>query len=156
LRVRDFPRATVVSLPFICVALGACAATQSGKIGDQPAVGLGQEFTLTLGESIGMSGKQAIIEFSKVIEDSRCPMNARCIWEGNAKIALEIKEFSAADGKGKVLEVLGSTIELNTSSRFPTRQKVSDFTLELIRLEPTPMAGAQTTGYAVTLIGVSP
>ena len=117
------------------VLLGACA---SGKQAVEP----GTEFALPLGESIGIDDTQVIIHFSKVIDDSRCPMNARCVWEGNAKIAVEM---------------MNATVELNTSTRFATKQTVAGFTVELIRLEPSPLAGAQTTGYIATLaVGAAP
>jgi len=140
------------------IVLCACTSVKQHDAAGRPPVKLGEEFTLALGESIGVAGGQVILEFDRVLEDSRCPMNARCIWEGNAKIELAIREFSPWPGGGKAaLEVLDSTAELNTSSRFATTQKVSDFTVQLLRLEPTPVAGAQITSYVVTLIaGGSP
>jgi hypothetical protein len=43
-------------------------------------------------------------------------------------------------------------VRLGDSERFETRQRVSDLTIELRHLEPTPMAGAQTEGYVATLL----
>jgi hypothetical protein len=137
--------------------LCACASVKQPDVADRQPVKLGEEFTLALGESIGVAGGQVILEFKQVLEDSRCPVNVRCIWEGNAKIELAIREFSPSPGGGKALEVLASTAELNTSSRFATKQKVSDFTVQLLRLEPTPVAGTQIANYVATLIaGDSP
>jgi hypothetical protein len=125
------------------VLLGACASVkQDGATSGRPSANPGTEFALARGESMRIADTQAIIHFSKVIDDSRCPMNARCIWEGNAKVAVEM---------------MGVTVELNTSTRFATKQTVAGVTVELIRLEPSPMAGAQTTGYVATLIaGAAP
>ena len=129
--------------------LSACGTVKQGEApSGKPSAGPGTEFALALGESIGIAGTQLIVTFSKVPEDSRCPMNARCVWEGNAKIALEVRVSPSSPG---------SAVELNTSTRFATTQNVSGFTVELRRLEPMPMAGAQTTGYIATLsIGAAP
>jgi hypothetical protein len=144
-------------IPVLCMTLlSSCASVKQHDAAGRPPVGFGEEFTLALGDSIGVAGKQVILEFEQVLEDSRCPVNVRCVWEGNAKIALAIKEFSPRAGGGSSLEVLSSTVELNTSSRFATKQKVSDFTVELLRVEPTPVAGAQTRHYVITLIAGIP
>jgi hypothetical protein len=107
-------------------------------------VKFGEEFTLALGESAGIETKSVAVRFDAVLEDSRCPMNARCIWEGNARIAL------AVTGS------LRARYELNTSSRFNTREKITDFVIELRRLEPDRVAGAPTKGYIATLFVGAP
>ena len=119
--------------------LSACAAAPPSR----PPVKPGEEFTLALGEAVGIEQKGILLRFEKVVEDSRCPMNARCIWEGNARIEIKVSGPAAA------------RYELNTSTRFNTSAKITDFTLELRRLEPDRLAGAPTRGYAATLfVGV--
>ena len=102
-------------------------------------VRMGEEFRLALGESVGIERKHVILKFDAVLEDSRCPMNARCIWEGNARIAIKASDKAAA------------RYELNTSTRFNTLEKIADFVIELRRLDPDRVAGAQTSGYVATL-----
>lgn len=114
----------------------ACASVPPAR----PPVKIGEEFTLALGESVGIERKNVIVKFEKVIEDSRCPMNARCIWEGNARIAIWASDTVAG------------RYELNTSTRFNTREKITDFVIELRRLEPDRVAGAPTKGYVATLL----
>ncbi|MBN2263032.1 MAG: hypothetical protein JW735_08970, partial [Prolixibacteraceae bacterium] len=46
--------------------------------------------------------------FDELMEDSRCPMNANCVWEGNAKIRLSLKSSDDQE----------HSIELNTNSNF--------------------------------------
>lgn len=129
--------------------LGGCASIkQDPARAGIPTVKLGDEFTLALGESVDFTQKGVIINFDKVLEDSRCPTNARCVWEGNARIAVEVMEFG---GDSRALDVTGSTLELDTSSRFATRKRYGDFVVELRRLEPMPTAGAQTSKYIATL-----
>ena len=67
-----------------------------------------------------------IIRPVKVIEDSRCPMNARCIWAGTVKIeAIWIRP-----GDDRMIELeLGKAMPL------------ADGTLELTDVSPSRMAG---------------
>jgi len=128
-----------ILLAGVSLLLTACAVAPAAR----PPVRPGEEFTLALGESVGIAQKGIVLEFERVIDDSRCPMNARCIWEGNARIV--ISSGGAAAGLH----------ELNTSTRFDTRTHIADFVLELRRLEPDRLAGAPTKGYVATLfIGV--
>lgn len=60
----------------------ACASIDS--IVAQPGV----SFTLPLGKTAAVSGTTTHLTFRAVTEDSRCPMNAVCVWEGAAKIAI--------------------------------------------------------------------
>jgi len=132
------------------LVLTACAAKPPARA----PIKVGEEFTLALGESVGIDQKNVIVAFEKVVEDSRCPMNARCIWEGNARIALKATEFTPGHA-ANTLDVAEKTHELNTSTRFSTREKITDFVIELRRLEPDRLAGTPTKGYVATLfVGV--
>lgn len=115
----------------------------------------GEEFPLREGELKGVAGGSFAIRFERVLEDSRCPMNARCIWEGNARIAIRAGSFP----RGKVArerDSLHSMLELNTSERFARRasfrENAKAITVELRGLEPTPMAGVPTRDYVATLV----
>jgi len=43
-----------------------------------------------LGQSKAADRGKLTIKFISVVEDSRCPMNARCVWAGNAKIKVSV------------------------------------------------------------------
>lgn len=53
----------------------------------------GSEKKLALGstQSFEVNGQQVEITFESVLEDSRCPKNVVCIWEGQAKLQFMIK-----------------------------------------------------------------
>ena len=51
---------------------------------------LGEEFALHIGESIRITGEDLRIKFVKVSEDSRCPKDVTCIWEGRVTTVIEI------------------------------------------------------------------
>jgi hypothetical protein len=118
-----------------CLALSACGA----RFADANKVEPGQEFVLNAGAAAAVGG--LTVRFDQVLEDSRCPMNARCVWEGNARVAFTISR----DGKA-------SSLTLNTSERFKTHEDAGDVVLRLVRLEPTPMAGEKVKEYTVVLI----
>lgn len=46
--------------------------------------GLGEEFSLSTGESAIIKGENLKITFLEVLGDSRCPKNVTCIWAGQA------------------------------------------------------------------------
>ncbi len=118
-----------------CAGLSACTAGVSGTT----PVETGQEFLLA--ERAAAQVRGVTIRFDEVIEDSRCPMNARCVWEGNARVAFTLRHA------GKT-----ASLTLNTSERFETRKEFGDIALRLVRLEPTPMAGEKVKEYTVVLV----
>ncbi len=97
-------------------------------------VELGEQFTLSPGESSKIVKEDLTITFEKVTGDSRCPNNAVCVWAGEAVISitfekdnvtypLELKEPGTAD---KAVEVF------------------MDYTLNF-HLEPYPEAGVEVS-----------
>ncbi len=68
----------------IVLLLGSCAGT--GKVKAR----LGQEFSLSIGQSIVITGEDLRIEFLEISEDSRCAKDVTCIWEGRVIAAVEI------------------------------------------------------------------
>jgi hypothetical protein len=82
------------------------------------------------------------VRFQAVLEDSRCPVNADCVWAGNAKVALDVV---GAQGRSE-------TITLNTELE-PRTARVGSFELRLISLAPRPELGVPIPmrEYTVTL-----
>jgi hypothetical protein len=114
--------------------LAACAATGPAATGStQP----GEEFSLAPGEEVGIAGRMVSLKFQRIVEDSRCPRDAQCVWEGNARIEILAQEH-AFDSNRRAVETTDSVIELNTSSRFPTRQPFARWSIELRNLEAVP------------------
>lgn len=78
---------------------------------DKPA---SNEFSLKIGETQTLPNG-AIIKFTDVLEDSRCPVDVDCVWEGNFKIQLYV------DGKvillntnlePKVIDINGTKVSI--------------------------------------------
>jgi hypothetical protein len=81
-----------------------------------------------LGQTIGVDGPR--ITPLEVLEDSRCPMNARCVWAGQLRLRVRIES-----GRG-------GTIELTSGKP----ASVADGTLELVEVRPDKVAGGKHGG----------
>ncbi len=51
---------------------------------------LGKSFEIQVGETIAFCTEPITLSFSKVTEDSRCPENVVCIWQGLAEVEVFI------------------------------------------------------------------
>ena len=99
----DCLSATVITRPFDVVrvarrskqvrftertAVAACGAQST------PVV-VGDTLRLPVGRSVD-AGNGARVTLVRVVDDSRCPMNALCIWEGSASAVLRFERAGAA------------------------------------------------------------
>lgn len=67
------------------------------------------------------------------VEDSRCPTNVNCVWQGNGSVEMRIDKDNETENF--TLNTLG---ELNGGINYPTSTIVLDLNIELIDLEPYP------------------
>ena len=100
------------------LSLSACVTTAANE------TPLADGTNVPLGRSAYVDGP--IIRPVKVIEDSRCPMNARCIWAGTVKI--EAIWVRAGDDR---------TVELELGKPVP----LADGSIELTDVSPPRMVG---------------
>ena len=84
---------------------------------------------LRIGENFSF-GKKAI-KFKEVVSDSRCPRKVTCIWEGEAKVLIELYEDGVMVSE-KMVAVGGGAIPL----KFSTEENL--FQLTKTVLEPYP------------------
>lgn len=73
-----------ISILFLCTLLSVISGC--GK--DEHNIG--EEFTLRIGETASIKGEQLRIQFLEISEDSRCPRNVTCVWEGRAIAVIDI------------------------------------------------------------------
>ena len=59
----------------------------------------GVEFSLPLGQTALIRGAELYITFIEVVNDSRCPQGAQCIWAGRVTVRIEFRD---ADSSGVV------------------------------------------------------
>jgi hypothetical protein len=102
------------------IALAACATVPA-----EPNDGIARA---GLGERVYVDGPY--VTPLEVLEDSRCPMNARCVWAGRTRL----------------------TVKIDLGSRSETREiasdkpiQVADGQLSLVEVQPDLMAGEQPT-----------
>jgi len=109
---------TSPSTSLALIALLACSSTVTAPVNE--------DFTLTVGESIAVQGTPITIRFLGVLEDSRCPVNADCIWAGNARVELELRGLDAP-----------ATLSLNS---FNGAKEVvyGSYRVRLVELVPVP------------------
>ena len=133
----------------LAILLAACAAQSPTASYSGRNVALATDFDLPVGQKVGVEGSRLVVKFDRVVEESRCPMNARCIWEGNAKVVVRVEEFAA--NATERIRSISNTLELNTSERFAKRDTFGRFDVVLVHLAPTPMAGEKVEKYVATL-----
>jgi hypothetical protein len=73
-------------LLILAVLLLVGCAGSTGEV----KVRLGEEFSLPMGQTAVITGEEFRIEFVQVSEDSRCPKDVTCIWEGRVTAVVEI------------------------------------------------------------------
>jgi hypothetical protein len=57
---------------------------------EEDKVRLGEEFSLSICQGVVINGEDLHIKFVEVSEDSRCPKDVTCIWEGRVTAVVEI------------------------------------------------------------------
>ncbi len=82
----------VISLLMLLVTIGCTS--------NKKAVNPENKINISLGETITIENHQ--VKFVKVLEDSRCPKDATCIWAGRAIVRLEISR----EGKDTIAKEL--------------------------------------------------
>jgi hypothetical protein len=131
------------------LAAGGCAAAANGTM---PASGgaadtlpaKSADLRLELEKSAVVEGGALEVTFSEVVADSRCPKGETCIWEGEAIVRLALR---SGDESGEV--------ELHTSSRGPGTGGFAGWVIELVSLEPHPVAGKPAATAYIAALRVS-
>ena len=103
-----------------------------------PALPFGRTFSIELGDNVRLGGGEGVaVEFSSVLEDSRCPANVACIWAGRATVVISLT--SLADGATERAELtLGDTSEGRSDVTV-----LGGFKVQLLQLDPYPGTGAE-------------
>lgn len=115
------------------------AAACSTPTSPTPGVPLGREFSLKPGETVAIQGTRLTVAFESVLDDSRCPADVVCIWQGEAVLALRVSEGGQP-----------SRLDLTTNA---PEKGVGSYRVRLARVEPYPFAGKpiEPGEYRVTL-----
>jgi hypothetical protein len=126
---------TTAAIPFeeyratLVVRKGAPVSTAAATTAAPSSFNLDEPFVLNGGQEVTISEENLRVRFDEVLDDSRCPTQVTCVWEGQARIALTVQ---AADGEPV-------EVELNSNGQVGgTTAEVDDYTIELQSLAPQP------------------
>jgi hypothetical protein len=103
---------------------------------------LGEEFDVRIGEIAYIADTRLSVRVNAVPEDSRCPRDAVCVWAGNARVSLTLRDAANADDAD-----LNSTLDPHAVTRW-------GYTVRLVDVLPLPTAAQPipAQAYVVRLI----
>lgn len=102
---------------------------------------VGENFSLGEGESIWIEKGLFEITVEMVIEDSRCPANVECFWEGNAKVSVWVGEQSYILTLGGLVEGDQNAVDLGDG-----------FVLRLLQIDPYPGTEGAEQAYQISMV----
>lgn len=111
----------LITAPF---ALAGCAVAPPAPASAPPPIEADGIARAGLDQTVAVDGPR--VTPLEVLEDSRCPMNARCVWAGQVRLKVRVRL-----GRGD------RTIELVSNKPAP----VADGSLELVEIRPARIAG---------------
>jgi Zn finger protein HypA/HybF involved in hydrogenase expression len=100
-----------------------------------------ERVVLRVGKQKKLSRSKLTIKFVSLVEDSRCPEGANCIWAGNASIKVKV---SNARGESKIF-----TLNTNTGAKGDTLGGYQ-FNLESLTPHPKTNIRINPSGYTAT------
>jgi hypothetical protein len=85
---------------FKYILLSGFLLVQAVVLGCQPVGGrvtasLGNEFSLSVGQTAELTAEKLTLQFEGVQEDSRCPRGATCVWQGRVSCTVKINDNGA-------------------------------------------------------------
>ena len=128
--------------PAFAAAIVLSAATCGSPTGPRE-VQPGQELDLAPGESARIEGGP-LVRFLEVTSESRCPMDAVCVWAGDAVVAVMLSRAGSA----------AATVELHSAPALGDSASYGGFTVTLARLVPQPRSTGEipAADYRATLV----
>lgn len=124
------------AMSVLAFAAAACAPART----EVPTVPPNADFEVAKGTVAHLRDSDLLVRFDTVTEDSRCPQDVTCVWEGNATALVTL------DSAGKTAQA-----QFMTSQPHPVH--VFGWTFELRALRPTPTSQTSPRGsdYVITL-----
>ncbi|RMH70151.1 MAG: hypothetical protein D6675_10130 [Gemmatimonadetes bacterium] len=91
---------------------------------------LGEQFVLGWHQTVHLKDTGLSLTFAEVVEDSRCPQQVECVWEGQVVIKLKLQASNNPPQE----------IELTLRAGHPESavQTVGEYTIELLNVHPYP------------------
>ena len=133
-------RLATLPLSLLLIAAG-CSTTQPFSDDSEATVStpmeatgeLADPFTLELGASVMVDGQ--MLRFDHIAEDSRCPADVECVWEGRATISLSLISDDTSD---EVQLSIPGFVGADAEPRDLQSAVVNGYTFTLLQLDPYP------------------
>ena len=119
--------------PFLSAAGLALLASLACAASNPVEPSLDRDFEIAGGASVRVDGTDLLIRFEGVPNDSRCPVDVQCIWEGDATVALRLEGGGAPE----------RTVELHTLDE-PKEATQDAYVVILVALAPQPVSSRPT------------
>lgn len=97
---------------------------------------LDRPFVLEQGQSALIGSEDVLVTFVNVVEDSRCPSDVVCVWQGDVTVKLEVSFLG------------GESLEVELSDD----QQVEDLVVDLLQVNPYPVSGEPIEHYTIELL----
>jgi hypothetical protein len=94
---------------------------------------VGEPFRLAPGQTATVEGQGLEVTFQVVEQDSRCPVDVTCVWEGDATVKVSIAQPPRPPQE----------FELHTAGSLAQRVTYGDFQVELRDLQPRPRSTSE-------------
>ncbi|MVN76633.1 hypothetical protein GO988_09890 [Hymenobacter sp. HMF4947] len=118
---------------------------------DQPGPALNQTFELPLNQTTTLATGSSPISISLTdVQDSRCPINAYCIWAGYAAVTLKLSDASVVAQTAR-LSLLNKPSPDYTRDSIAVTLNQQDYWLRLLNVTPYPSTTGGT-GQAKTAV----
>lgn len=140
--------ALLISVFFIL--LWGCAGKKQPKETEMQktsiSTSLDSSFQLMHNQTAVIESENLSVKFLNVAEDSRCPVGVICVWQGQAKIELEIKQKDRQP-ENLTLTSLAGRDEL-------AEKEIDGYFIRLLTVEPSRKPDQELTlpEYRITLI----
>lgn len=94
---------------------------------------LGEPFELGFGQEASIESEDVVVKFEEVVQDSRCPSDVVCIWQGQATVSVSVQVGN--DERQELSLTIGA--DASPSAAF------GQYSVKLLGLEPYPQSSTQ-------------
>jgi hypothetical protein len=98
---------------------------------------LDEQFLLRINQTAYIMNESIVVTFRDVTQDSRCPSDVVCIWQGSVTVVVNITEGGLDIGDFHITLIAGSEGEAFANC--------GDYRIWLIRVDPYPITTVETT-----------
>jgi hypothetical protein len=107
---------------------------------------LSRPFNLAVNQTAYIESADLAVKFVKVTEDSRCPSDVVCVWEGRVSILVDLMQVSSGSGIGQFTLSLGGG-QVSTGS-------FGNYSIRLLDVQPYPVSTVEISpsDYVTTLV----